>query len=118
MPSVLVELEDLIMRRCGGACEVCANPLEGERSFGWALHHRRFRDRAPDQDTPQNILAVCGGSNVDRCHGLIHSGKAYAIERGWAISRHGKRDPALIPVLIGGRMVYLTADGQYSEDPP
>lgn len=122
--SMTVYVVDLVLARCSRdgvpSCEVCGEPLVGLRGFDWALHHRRFRDGAEDQDTPQNLLVVCGGSNVDRCHGVIHSGKAYAMTQGWAISRLSKTDPAAIPVLVDreSRWVYLTARGQYSDDPP
>lgn len=113
----------MVLERCRRdgvpSCEVCGQPLKGERGFDWALHHRRYRDGTEDQDTPQNILVVCGGSNVDRCHGVIHSGKAYAITQGWAISRHAKADPSTFPVLIDNesRWVYFLPDGTYSDEP-
>jgi hypothetical protein len=114
------ELVDVVLGRSGYRCEVCGDDLHGARGYDWAVHHRRYRDGAPDQDTPQNLLVVCGGSNVDRCHGVIHSGKTYAQRRGWAISRHGDLDPLLQPVLINheSRYVYLTAGGEYADNPP
>lgn len=116
--------DDLVLERCCRdgvpSCEVCGIPLTGERGMGWAIHHRKFRDGSPDQESPANKIAVCGGSNVDRCHGVIHSGKAYAITQGWAISRHVTRPAAEFPILLDGesRWAYLTDDGHYSEHPP
>lgn len=100
-------------------CEVCGDPLYGLRGESWALHHRRFRDGRPDQHDPENLLAVHGASNVDRCHGRIHGSKTDAMVAGWSVTRHGNADPALIPVLIdnGARRVYLGADCYY-DDPP
>lgn len=116
--------DDLVLARCERdgvpCCEVCGDPLKGERGMDWSVHHRRFRDGRPDQDEPQNLIVVCGGSNVDRCHGLIHSDKTYAKDQGWAITRHGYVDPLTKPVLIDheSRYVYFAADGTYSDSPP
>jgi hypothetical protein len=125
MPAVRSDEAVLkVLARCARdglpCCEVCGEPINGLRGYDWAVHHRRFRDGASDQDTPQNTLVVCGGSNVDRCHGVIHSGKTYAKRRGWAITRHGNQDPLLQPMLIDheSRWVYLTADGEYADNPP
>lgn len=96
-------------------CELCGEPVEGERGVGWALHHRRFRDGRPDSHSPQNLLLVHGASNTDSCHGRIHGNKTEAMANGWAITRHGNADPLTEPVLIDGgrRKVLLTADGGY-----
>lgn len=115
--------DDLVLTRCERdgvpCCEVCGDPLKGERGMDWAIHHRQFRDGGPEQESPANKIAVCGGSNVDRCHGVIHSGKAYAMTQGWAISRHATKHPATFPVLIGmERWTYLLDDGGYSNFPP
>lgn len=101
-------------------CEVCGTPVHGERGIHWALHHRRFRDGRPDSHTPQNTLVVHGADNQSSCHGVIHRDKTAAMENGWAITRHGDADPLTVPVLIdgGSRLVWLTADGRYSDDPP
>lgn len=116
--------EELVLERASRdgvpCCEVCGGPLNGERSFGWSLHHRRYRDGRSDQDSAQNLLVVCGGSNVDRCHGRIHGSKAEAMMYGWAVTRHGRADPLTIPVLIDreSRWKYFTASGEYADDPP
>lgn len=101
-------------------CEVCGDPLTGERGESWALHHRRFRDGRPDQHDPTNLLAVHGASNVDQCHGRIHGSKTDAMVAGWSVTRHGNADPARIPVLIdnGARWVFLGEDGGYHDEPP
>lgn len=118
-----MQSDDLVLARCERdgvpSCEICYVPLTGERGLDFAIHHRQFRDGGPAQESPANKIAVCGGSNVDRCHGVIHSGKAYAITQGWAISRHATKHPATFPILIGmERWIYLTADGTYSDVPP
>lgn len=101
-------------------CELCGGELLGDRGLSWSLHHRRYRDHRPDSHSPQNLLALHGASNVDECHGLVHRSKADAMESGWSLSRHGFVNPLLVPVLIdaGSRWVYLTASGEYSDNPP
>src|SRR5690606_32936268 len=111
------------MRDRKATCEVCGDSVNGTRGVDWAVHHRRGRDGRPDSHTPQNLLLVCGGSNVDRCHGIIHADHGSEAEiAGWLISRNAipTRDPLAVPVLIdrGSRWTYLTADGGYADDPP
>jgi|SRR6185436_5567789 len=101
-------------------CELCGDPVKGDRGVGWALHHRRFRDGRPDSHSPQNYLVVHGASNVESCHGVIHAAKMTAKENGWAITRHGYVDPLTVPVWIdgGARRVLLAEDGRYADAPP
>ncbi len=114
-----------VLKRCAMRCEVCSDPLGGPRGLQWALHHRRYRDNAPDMHSPQNLLAVCGPDNfANGCHRDIHQDKDAAKDNGWSISRHefdGKLiDPLEREVLIdrGSRYVYLTAAGEYADEPP
>lgn len=100
------------------SCELCGEPLTGQRGYDWALHHRRPRDGRPDSHTAQNQLAVHGTSNVDACHGIIHANAdGQSTTNGWLISRNARPviDPLTVPVLVdnGKRWVYLTADGRY-----
>lgn len=103
-------------------CEVCGNLLIGDRGYGWSLHHRRGRDGSTGQHDAANQLAVCGGSNVDRCHGVIHSDRRRAEANGWSITRNADVNPLTVAVLVdnGQRRVFLTAEGGYREavDPP
>lgn len=101
-------------------CEVCGAPVDGERGFGWSLHHRRGRDQRRDSHSVANLLVVCGSSNVDRCHGRIHSRRSESRPAGWWLSRAANENPLTVPVLIdnGSRVVYFTADGRYSDVPP
>jgi hypothetical protein len=101
-------------------CEVCSDPVDGERGFGWSLHHRRGRDGRADSNSVANLLVVCGSSNVDRCHGRIHSRRSESRPAGWWLSRAANEDPLTVPVLIdnGSRWVYLDNLGRYSDDPP
>lgn len=104
-------------RRGRPCCERCGAPLHGDRGYGWSLHHRRGRDGSTSQHDPANLLAVCGGSNVDRCHGIIHADRRRAEANGWSISRNAPADPLTVAVAVdnGQRRVLLTADGRYEE---
>lgn len=103
-------------------CELCGDPLSGQRGVHFSLHHRRGRDARPDSHMLQNLLLVHGASNVDGCHGRIHrnrEGESYA--NGWLLSRNAKPvpNPALVPVLIWGetRWTYLCPEGRYVDSP-
>lgn len=102
-------------------CEICADRVTGERGVDWALHHRRGRDGRPDAHSPQNLLVVHGRDNVTACHGRAHRNReGESGNFGWLISRNGiNRDPLRVPLLTdnGSRWVYLSADGQYVDEP-
>jgi len=102
-------------------CEVCGDPITGERGWDWSLHHRRGRDGKPDSHLPQNLLLVHGRDNVTACHGRIHRNReGESRYNGWLISRNGiVSDPLVIPVLLFGQSawVYLTDVDSYSESP-
>lgn len=108
-----------VLDRDSYRCVPCSAPIVGERGTTWALHHRKGRG-LPDSHEPQNLITVCGASNVDRCHGRIHGNRGEAQEFGWSISRNTSLDPVDVAVLVGGetRYVYLTADGRYADNPP
>lgn len=113
------ETVQLVLLRDEG-CVVCGVELSGQRGLDWSIHHRRGRDGKPDSHQPQNLLSVCGGDNVTGCHGRIHSRRSESQPNGWWISRIAGTDPLTVPLLIEheSRWVYLTADGDVSEDPP
>jgi hypothetical protein len=101
-------------------CEVCGDPITGERGMDWALHHRRGRDGRDDCHTPQNLLVVHGADNVTLCHGRIHrneGGESYV--NGWLIHRNGFADPLMVAVLVAreSRWVYLDSEGWYEDHP-
>lgn len=106
-----------VLNRDGYRCVSCQTPIVGERGVTWALHHRKGRS-IPSAHEPQNLITVCGGSNVDGCHGRIHGNRGEAQTNGWSISRNTSQDPLSVSVLVAGeRWRYLTADGAYAEDP-
>lgn len=114
------EVVNAVLLRDCWRCVVCGQSIGGERGLEWSLHHRRYRDGRPDAHLPQNLITVCGSSNVDRCHGVIHASKTEAMASGWSITRHGFVDPLVQPVLVfeRSRWVYLTGDGRYADAPP
>lgn len=109
-----------ILYRDEGRCVVCGEGVIGQRGWSWSIHHRRGRDGKPDCHKPQNLILVCGASNVDGCHGKIHQRRSWSRPLGLWLSRAAAEDPLLIPVAIHreSRWVYLTDDGRYAEHPP
>lgn len=95
--------KELVLDRAAGFCEACGIGRPEQ------LHHRRARgmggSTADDTNIPANALAVDA-----RCHALIESQRALAIDRGWLV-RQGQ-DPAEVPVLRhGADWVLLREDG-------
>ena len=101
------------------SCTKCGTAIKGERGYDWAIHHRRRRDGKPDQDSAQNNVLLCGGSNVDRCHGWAHGRRSESQPEGFWLSRVSGENPLYLPLLLrGARWVYLTASGEYADNPP
>lgn len=95
--------KELILERAAGFCECCGVGAVEQ------AHHRRPRSsggsKAADTNTAANALAVDA-----RCHALIESQRALALDRGWLV-RQGQ-DPADVPVLRhGSEWVLLREDG-------
>lgn len=118
--------KDLVWARAGGRCEVCGGSLAGMRGF--SRHHRRPRgmggSRLPDTNSPANILLVCGSAtNPEGCHNRIESNREQAYSDGLLL--HQGDDPTLVPVMLANptrsawpQVLWLTADGCYTEEPP
>jgi hypothetical protein len=116
LPGPSLEVVRVVWRRDGESCVVCGVRLSvGGRGWAYSIHHRRGRDRRPDSNTPQNLILVCGASNVDGCHGRIHrDSKTWAGPLGYWLSRVAAVDPLTVPVVLhDGRTVFLTAEGTY-----
>lgn len=110
----------LVLERDGWSCTRCGGPTSGERGRGWSIQHRRPRGmggtRRVDANSPANLLTVCG-SGTTGCHGVMETDRHVALEHGWLIPQTA--DPLREPVVLGsGRIVWLTADGQYAAEPP
>lgn len=79
---------EAVTERSGGLCEGCG------RNRAEAIHHRLYRSRG-GEDTIPNLMALCGRSNVDGCHGVAHT--LIGEHLGWSV-RSGN-DPAVVPVF-------------------
>lgn len=107
----------LVLARDGRRCVACSSPVGPRRGVDHHIHHRRPRaaggTRRHDTNQPQNLLLLCAP-----CHADVESRRADAVSSGWLVSQYA--DPALVPVLVdrGSRWVYLTADGEYADEPP
>lgn len=116
---------DMVWTRAGGRCEVCGGSLAGVTGF--SVHHRHPRrmggSRRPELNTAANLLVVCG-SGTTGCHGRIESNRERAHEDGLLL--HDGESPERVPVMIPNpldpsqwpRLVWLTVDGTYTEEPP
>lgn len=84
-----------------------------------SIHHRKPRGMGGGEadNTPANLILLCG-TGTTGCHGQVESRRAEALESGWLVSRYA--DPASVAVLVdhGSRWVYLSASGEYVDDPP
>lgn len=109
---------EMVLARDQGRCVPCGVELFGARGELWSLHHRRGRDGKPDCHSVQNLIAVCGASNVAACHGRIHQQRAEAKANGWWLSRIAGTDPLTVAVYVASqrRHVFLTADGRYTDE--
>lgn len=117
---------EIVWARAGGRCELCGGSLAGMRGF--SRHHRRPRrmggSRLPDTNSPANLLLVCGSAtSPDGCHQRIEAKRDQAYAEGLLL--HDGQDPTEVPILINNparsawpQLVWLTADGDYSEEPP
>lgn len=96
------ETREAASARSGGVCEVGGPLCEGAAVH---LHHRKLR-RAQDHRLV-NALHCCGFE-----HSEIHRNPKDSKAAGWIVSQAA--DPATTPVLIRGRLVLLTPEGDYA----
>jgi hypothetical protein len=69
-------------------------------------------DRRPDTNSPANLLLLCPPH-----HEEVESRRAESYAVGWLLRLNDR--PELVAVLVQrDRWVYLTATGEYSDDPP
>jgi hypothetical protein len=104
-----------VVERERESCLICGYGVgPNERGRRWSIHHRLRRGQQV-QHTVQNCILLCGGSEVDGCHQVVHANPAASREGGWLI--RGRAEPLAIPVLlpIERRLVYLTSTGLYHD---
>lgn len=109
------EVVDAVVSRERESCLICGYGVgPDERGRRWSIHHRLRRGQQV-QHTVQNCILLCGGSEVDGCHQVVHANPAASREGGWLI--RGRMEPLAIPVLIPleNRLVYLTSTGLYHD---
>lgn len=105
---------DLVFARDGGCCTRCGLGLVLEfRGDYWSVHHRLLRGQGVD-NTPPNLILLCGGAFAHGCHQIVHSRPAqYRREGGWIL--RSTDVPARYPV-VHARLgfVFLTAAGGWA----
>lgn len=103
---------DLVFERDGG-CTRCGLGLVLEyRGDYWSVHHRLLRGQGVD-NTPPNLILLCGGAFAHGCHQIVHSRPAqYRREGGWIL--RSTDVPARYPV-VHARLgfVFLTDEGGF-----
>jgi hypothetical protein len=101
----------LVFERDGGYCTRCGLGLTSDgRGDCWSVHHRVLRAQGVD-NTPPNLIVLCGGASVHGCHQIVHSRPAqYRREGGWIL--RSTDVPDRYPV-VHSRLgfVFLTTDG-------
>lgn len=114
------EVVDAVLERASHSCEICGSGLGDRRVDDWQIQHRRPRGNGgtlrPETNWPSNLMLLCPGCHLDGDE-AVESRREAALAAGWLV--HQGDDPATVPVVIHGpRLVYLTVDGRYSDDPP
>jgi 5-methylcytosine-specific restriction endonuclease McrA len=103
-PRIRSAVRKALYARTKGHCDKCGGPMLEEEM---QAHHRRLRSQGGKDELA--CLLGCHG----RCHNLdsdsIHLRPKAAYVNGWLVKSY--QDPALTPVLIGGRSVLLGNDG-------
>lgn len=97
----------ILMARCGGYCECCGLPLDGQVERAHRLKRRDGGDRL------SNVLML-----HPRCHAWTHAYPTQAGHLGLILRTH--QDPTNVPVFVRAhRWVLLTDDGTtIPTDPP
>lgn len=100
----------LLAARSGDRCE-----FSGCTELAAHTHHRKPRRLGGTRDLiinlPPNLIRLCVGH-----HEWVESNRREAL--GLGLLLHASDDPARTHVALRGDLVYLTADGAYSDNPP
>jgi len=101
---------DEVRLRANGHCERCERSIA---NYPASIHHRRPRGMGgsiPDGiDSSENCVLLCG-SGTTGCHGWVEHNRAVATDQGWLVPRRDPRDPADVPVYIGGVWYRVTPE--------
>lgn len=115
-PRVPLDVQAIVTARADGRCEKCGRRLTPGllRNF----HHRRPAKsggtRAPDFNTPANVVLICGhGNALPGCHRDVETvERARSYETGWLV--RACHDPTTVPLTLWRSPwpLLLTLDGQ------
>jgi hypothetical protein len=111
----------LVWDREGGCCAACGHGL-GYGSW-YSIQHRVARGTGGINNSPENLVLLCGSSTSCGCHRLCEDRNPEMHDRGfWLWSTE---NPALIPVLLWSpyrdeewSVRWLTAEGTYAAECP
>jgi hypothetical protein len=103
----------LVLERDGFSCVCCGTSIIGRR-------YSLLRRASQRPDTPENLITVLGWGTEDCCGRIClfrtraDKAKGYQLAAG--------EDPASEPIVVfiddGGALMWLTASGTYSTEPP
>ena len=103
----------LVCAREGDCCASCGKYVP---AGSWRSIQHRVR-RQVGGNGLANLVLLCGSATSDGCHWRAEQRTGEMNERGYWLRSH--EDPVLVPVMLcGGVTAWLTADGQYSTEPP
>jgi hypothetical protein len=92
---------DVVLERDAGLCAWCGGDIGGTRGWDWSLHHRRPAgaggDRRPETHGAGNLILL-HGSGCTRCHGVVESSRAMALDRGFLIPKGAAEPPSEFPI--------------------
>lgn len=109
------DVVDAVVERERHSCLICGYGVgPNERGRRWSIHHRLRRAQGVDHSV-QNLLLLCGGSEVDGCHQRVHAEPDASRGGGWLLK--GRMEPLAVPVIlpVERRLVYLTSTGLYHD---
>ena len=98
----------LVLARDNHTCAGCGKPVGGAYTW-WSLQHRVARG-VGGQNTPENLISLCGSATSRGCHLACEQRSADMHDRGLWLASY--EDPALRPVTYwDGRVAWLTSQG-------
>ncbi len=109
----------MVLARDNWQCAGCGKPAGGAFTW-WSLQHRKARGQGGD-NSPCNLVTLCGSATSEGCHRLCEDRDREAHERGlWLRS---DEDPAMVPVMVfsehgSGVTAWPTIDGRWVTEAP